>query len=212
MILLKKCSVVLNIKVISHSRKFCCGSRQLPLAAVFHVLAHWCMLPSIHASLCTKAKRVLQTLALAMKCFHPIMRHVNSPHISLAEWIIWPCLTSKGEGWSIHMGLNWQQGMLVSSTTVRGTTDQNHLPWPGPTVTTCMSYLTTGGPGKEHGTNKLPPTRRIWERSKGERRHQPICPTNLPGFFSLESILAEPCTRHREGPWVRVIGQRQPGN
>ena len=30
-----------------------------------------------------------------------------------------------------------------------------------------MSYLRTGGPDKEHGTNKLSPTGRIWEWSKG---------------------------------------------
>ena len=31
-----------------------------------------------------------------------------------------------------------------------------------------MSCFTTGGPGKEHRTNKLPPTGRIQERSKGD--------------------------------------------
>ena len=59
------------------------------------------------------------------------------------------------------------------------------------TVTMCMSYFTTGDPGKEHGTNKPPPTRRIRERSKGERRRQPICPTDFPESFSVESILVE---------------------
>ena len=34
-------------------------------------------------------------------------------------------------------------------------------------VTICMSSFMTGGPGKEHGTKKPPPTRRIRERSKG---------------------------------------------
>lgn len=29
---------------------------------------------------------------------------------------------------------------------VRGNTDPNSAPWPGSTVTTCMSYFTTGGP------------------------------------------------------------------
>jgi len=29
-----------------------------------------------------------------------------------------------------------------------------------------MGYLTTGGPGKEHGTNKPPPTGRIRDKSK----------------------------------------------
>lgn len=33
-----------------------------------------------------------------------------------------------------------------------------------------------GGPGKECGTNKLPPMAGIWERSKrGKRRHQSTC-------------------------------------
>ena len=37
----------------------------------------------------------------------------------------------------------------------------------------------TGCPGKEHGANKLPPTGRIWERLRVERRFQSVCPTNL---------------------------------
>ena len=75
-----------------------------------------------------------------------------------------------------------------------------------------MSYLTTGGSGKEYRTNKLPPTVRIRERSKGEKRCQSIYLTNLPESFSLESILAERWACHQEGPWVRMIGQRQPRN
>ena len=39
-------------------------------------------------------------------------------------------------------------------------------------VTICESYFTTGGPGKEHRTNKPPPTRRVWERSKGDTTTQ----------------------------------------
>ena len=31
-----------------------------------------------------------------------------------------------------------------------------------------MSWYTTGGPGKEQGPNKPPPTRRVRERSKGD--------------------------------------------
>ena len=31
-----------------------------------------------------------------------------------------------------------------------------------------MSCFTAGGPGKERGANKPPPTRRVWERSKGD--------------------------------------------
>ena len=52
---------------------------------------------------------------------------------------------------------------------VKGTADQNCPPWPDRIVTTCMSYLRTGGPGKERGTNKPPPSGRIQERSKEER-------------------------------------------
>ena len=60
-------------------------------------------------------------------------------------------------------------------------------------------------------------TRRIREGPQGGRRRQPKCPTNLPESFVLESILAESCMCHQEGPWVRpnmgtgkMIGQRQP--
>ena len=31
-----------------------------------------------------------------------------------------------------------------------------------------MSCFMTGGPGKEHGTNRPPLTRRVWQRSKGD--------------------------------------------
>ena len=40
-------------------------------------------------------------------------------------------------------------------------------------VTICMSYFITGGPGKEHTTNKPPSTRKIQEMSKGDT----TCPT-----------------------------------
>ena len=50
---------------------------------------------------------------------------------------------------------------------------ENCTPWPGTIVTICTSCLTTRGPGKEHITNKPPPTRRVQERSKGDT----TCPT-----------------------------------
>ena len=62
------------------------------------------------------------------------------------------------------------RSLIILGVTVRGTPDQNHPLWLGLRITTCMSYLTTGGPGKELGTNKLPPTGRIQQRSGGERR------------------------------------------
>ena len=51
---------------------------------------------------------------------------------------------------------------------VRGNTDWNRPPWPGMIVTICMNNFITGSLGKKHRTNKPPPTRRIWERSKGD--------------------------------------------
>ena len=65
----------------------------------------------------------------------------------------------------------------------------------------------TRGPDKEHGTNMPTATGRIWERSKEDATH----PTNLLESL-LESILAEWCECHQEGPQARVIGQRQLGN
>lgn len=50
-------------------------------------------------------------------------------------------------------------------------------------------FLTIGGPGKKCGPNKLLPTEKIWESSKGERRCQLIWSINLPGSSSLESYL-----------------------
>ena len=42
----------------------------------------------------------------------------------------------------------------------------NHPPWPGTMVTICMSCFRTGGPGKEHGTDKPPPTGRVQKGQK----------------------------------------------
>ena len=47
-------------------------------------------------------------------------------------------------------------------------TDWNCPPCPGTIVTICMSCFMTGGPAKEHRTNKPPPTGRVQERSKGD--------------------------------------------
>ena len=72
-------------------------------------------------------------------------------------------------------------------------------------VTICISYFRTGSLPKEQRTNKLPPTRRIRKRSKGDA----MCPTASqnpscwhPSWLSYACVTA--------GPWVRMIGQRQP--
>ena len=59
----------------------------------------------------------------------------------------------------------------------------------------------TGGPGKEHGTNKPPPTRRVQERSKGDT----TCPTtsqNPPLWHP--SWLNKACTTRKdsESEWL----------
>ena len=51
---------------------------------------------------------------------------------------------------------------------VRGNTDWNCPPSSGPLVTIRMSCFMTGDPGKEYGTKKPPPTRRVRERSEGD--------------------------------------------
>ena len=85
---------------------------------------------------------------------------------------------------------------------MRGTTVQNHPPAPGIVVTTFMSHLTTGGPGKKRRADKLPPTGRI---QKGQKETPDTAyPSSLPGPFSLESVLAEGCMP--PGRALRVIG------
>ena len=101
-------------------------------------------------------------------------------------------------------------GLPSSYVPVRGKTGWNLSSWPDTTVTIRMSYFTTGGPGKEHGTNKTALTGRIWERSKGDPSPN-VLPTSQK-FSSLESILAECCVCHQEGRWFRMKCQRQPEN
>ena len=64
-----------------------------------------------------------------------------------------------------------------------------------------MSCFTTGGPGKEQGTKKPPPTRRVQERSKGNT----ICPTTSqnPSLWH-PSWLNKACTTRKdsESEWL----------
>ena len=52
----------------------------------------------------------------------------------------------------------------------------------------------TGGPGKEHRTNKPPPTRRVQKRSKGIT----IYPTNSQNPFWHPSWLSNACTTRKD--------------
>ena len=67
-----------------------------------------------------------------------------------------------------------------------------------------MSYLEIRGPDNEHSSLCQKVTRRIWEGLEGGWRCQSVFPMNLPESFSMLHILAERCTHHQEGPWVRL--------
>ena len=70
-------------------------------------------------------------------------------------------------------GARWQH------STLPGNTDRNSPPWLGKIIDMSISCLTAGGPGKEHGTNKLPQVRRTQERSKGRGDAGPhVLPTS----------------------------------
>ena len=84
---------------------------------------------------------------------------------------------------------------------VRGSTDWNWPLWPGTIVTICMSCFMTGGPGKEHGTNTPPLTRRVQKRSKRDT----TCPAtsqNPPHWHP--SWLNNACTTRKdsESEWL----------
>ena len=89
--------------------------------------------------------------------------------------------------------------------------DWNCLSWSRKTVATCLSYPTTGGPGKESTTNKLPPTGKNSGKVK-RREEMPVSMSDRPPRTLTGTTLAERCMSHQEGPWVRTTGQRQPGN
>ena len=66
-----------------------------------------------------------------------------------------------------------------------------------------MSCFTTGGPSKEHGTNKPPPTRRIWERSKGDSSPHVLPTTQNPPPWN-PSWLSNACATRKdsESEWL----------
>ena len=75
--------------------------------------------------------------------------------------------------------------MVITGTTCvergvfRGNTETAHDG--GTTVTVGLSHFPTRGPGKEHGTNKPPPSGRVQEKSKGAPGALPP-PRTLPGI------------------------------
>ena len=67
-------------------------------------------------------------------------------------------------------------------------------------VTICMSCFTTGGPGKEQGTNKPPPTGRVQETSKGDT----TCLTPSQNPLLHPSWLNKACTTRRDSESERL--------
>ena len=61
-----------------------------------------------------------------------------------------------------------------------------------------MSCFTTGGPGKEQGTKKPPPTRRVQERSKGDT----TCPATSQNPLWHPSWLNKACSKDSESEWL----------
>lgn len=88
---------------------------------------------------------------------------------------------------------------------LEGNTETTH-PGRGTIETAGMSYFTTGCPDKEHGINKPQQLEKFRKHQKGDT----TCPSKLPESYLLESLLAEQCMSHQEGPWVRVMGRDNP--
>ena len=84
--------------------------------------------------------------------------------------------------------------LIIQFSVSLGNHRPNLLILPGMIITIYLTGLTTGGPNKEHNTDKLlpKPTGRIQERPKWGRRCQPTpCLTSLPEILTLESNLTE---------------------
>ena len=102
---------------------------------------------------------------------------------------------------------HWQ--MLVEGEVVRGNNDWNCPSCQTLTIVTiCMSYFTTGDPGKEHGTNKPSPTGRIQENSKGDS----MCPTTSQNLHWNPSWLSNACATKKHPDSEGVAGNNPETN
>ena len=99
----------------------------------------------------------------------PVHGHCLSPNLLLFSSPLWSLLMSPNV-----LSLKFAIPLLGNHSLTETT-----WPWPGRIITTCTSYLTTGGPNKEHGTDKLLSAKRILEGPKGGREmpgHNMSCP------------------------------------
>ena len=66
-----------------------------------------------------------------------------------------------------------------------------------------MSYIKTEDPGKEHGINKPLPTRRIWEKAKGDARPYVLPTPQNPSHWNLSWLSGTHATRKdAESEWL----------
>ena len=127
--------------------------------------------PTLQADTTLWATREAQRIKKQRHCFTDKGRSSQSYGFSSSH--VCMCELDHKEGWvskyvrnvqnflgeHILMFLNcgvedsWESLGLQGDQTVRGNADWNRPPWPGSLVTICMNCFTTGGPGKEHGTN-----------------------------------------------------------
>ena len=114
--------------------------------------------------------------------------------------------------WGIYgigeKGRQKENSMVMYRGPVTETTRPGQTQW----LSAYICYLTTGGPGKERRTNKLPPTRRIL--GKGQKEWGDTSPSIPPA----SQIPPRWNPSWQSGAWVarkdpepEVIGQRQPG-
>ena len=98
----------------------------------------------------------------------------------------------------------WTTAQQAPRSVRESTLTETAHPWPGTIVIVRMSCFMTGGPGKEHRTNKPPPTGRVQERSKGDT----TCPTtsqNPPLWHP--SWLNKACTTRKDSEsddWLKT--------
>ena len=73
-------------------------------------------------------------------------------------------------------------------------------------------YFTTGSPGKKLTRHHQQSGKSQIFHNLGKVKWRLHVSYHVPEAFLLTSTLAEQCMHHQEGPWVRMISQRQSGN
>ena len=93
-----------------------------------------------------------------------------------------------------------EKGWNSFKRTVRGST-LTETAHPDRAPQSLFARFTTGGPGKEHGNNKPPPTERVQERSKGDS----TCPTTSQNPRWHPSWLNNECATRKDSKSERLV-------